>query len=151
MLKNFKEIEDKAQERLLVFALNELKDKCKRVIELKEEVTALLSELGMPEKEAKSVLDWINSLPDVQMSEQRKPTVRSKMRERLDQKRKQPVSNTMSSYSVTWTSVMGSIPLSTKTFNLPNFYEPSPITICWTNFCNTDNWIRIWEDLHSEI
>lgn len=160
MLKDFKEIENKIQERLLVISLNELKDKCKKVMELKEEVTALLEGLWMPDKEAKSVLDWINSLHDVQLNEQKKQTIRERMRDRLEQKKKS-LSNTNTSYlstsSVTANWVYRSPaykvdPYITLTgHNINDLTWEGGNSLWNVKLLNTTNWINVWEDSRSEI
>ena len=69
LLENLKELESKKKKALMAKILNQLKEDAKEVITLKKRCELLLGQVTTNKKEAKSILDWINSLPEMELED----------------------------------------------------------------------------------
>jgi hypothetical protein len=83
ILDHFKSVERMIRTRLLVKAINQLKEKAREIIELKAECTMVLEESGVKEKDIKRILDFINDTPEVQLSDEDKKELRQSVRNRI--------------------------------------------------------------------
>lgn len=103
-LEQLKQIEKKQKEMLLNKSLKRLKELCKLVLKTKERVNSIMEILGLPEKDAKGIIDWINSLSDVQLSDDDKKEIRT---EEIDtmQDKKEEVEEESEKY---WRNIMDS-------------------------------------------
>lgn len=81
VLDDLKKIEEQKKKKLLVKSLNKLKEKAKEVLTLKEETNVILNSLWLSTKEQKQIIDWINSLDDVQLSDNDKKEIADEIKE----------------------------------------------------------------------
>ena len=78
ILSQIKEIEAKKKQALLVKKVNELKIIAKKINELKAETEILLEEIGVSKEDGKRVIDFVNELDDVKLTERERETLRTK-------------------------------------------------------------------------
>lgn len=87
-LDGLKEIEKRQQQILLNKSLIRLKKLCKEVLENKERTTVLLQLLGIDNTEAKSIIDRINSLGSVQLTDEEKKDILDEERDEIASSKK---------------------------------------------------------------
>lgn len=78
-----KGIEEKKNKAQILRILTALKDNARMVQENKEMCNLYLEEVCKDEKEKKQIIDWINSLEDVKLSEDRTKDLREQVRENI--------------------------------------------------------------------
>lgn len=76
ILDQVKKVEKAIKAKVLIKKIGELKKIAKEVNELKEEMVATLEELGLSDKDIKRVIDFINELPDVKLTDREKKEIR---------------------------------------------------------------------------
>ena len=74
-LDQLKKIEESKQKMLLVKMLGYLKEQARNVFKFKYITEKVLEELKVNATDKKAIIDWINSLPDVGLSEEDKKEV----------------------------------------------------------------------------
>lgn len=79
VLDDFRKVEKTVRQRALASSMKLFKEKATAIMRLKEETIALLEALGIQESDMKRVIDFVNSLPDVQLSESDKRVIREEM------------------------------------------------------------------------
>jgi hypothetical protein len=72
VLDNIKKVEKAIKAKILIEKIGELKKYAKEINVLKEQSLATLEELNLSEKDVKRVIDYINELPDVKLTEREK-------------------------------------------------------------------------------
>lgn len=78
-----KGIEEKKNKAQILRILTALKDNARMVQENKEMCNLYLEEVCKDEKEKKQIIDWINSLDDVKLSEDRTKDLREQVKENI--------------------------------------------------------------------
>lgn len=87
-LDSLKRLEEQKKKQVLAKILSKAKENAKEILSLKERYHIYMEELGISKKEAKAIIDWINSLPDVQLTKEDKESLRDEVREELSEKKK---------------------------------------------------------------
>ena len=85
ILDSIKKIEKTVKLHVLLKSLEELKQKAKRVMELKEEAAALLEEADVNPKDIKRVIDFVNE--SIKLTDDDKVEIRKKMKEFVKDKK----------------------------------------------------------------
>lgn len=75
VLDDLKKIDEQVKQKTLARMLTSLKEKAKEIHEIKYYTNKLLSELWINDKDSKAIIDWINSLNDVQLSDEQKKQI----------------------------------------------------------------------------
>lgn len=89
ILDEVKTIEKMTKRYLIIKTLGSLKKKARQVLEMKEECTFTLAELGIDEKDVKRIIDFVNNLPEVQMTDEDRKELKERCRRILkDEKEK---------------------------------------------------------------
>jgi len=70
ILEDLKKIEESSNKEVLIKTLKELKEKAKEIYILKLETQCWLDLLNLSLEDKKSIIDWINNLPDVKLTEE---------------------------------------------------------------------------------
>lgn len=87
-LQQMKGIEEKREKARILKILSKLKETARRVQEDKERCSIYLAEVCKDAKEQKQVIDWINSLDDVALSDEDKAALRDDLKASLLQEKK---------------------------------------------------------------
>ena len=87
VLDDLKKIEEQKKKNLLIKSLNKLKEKAREVMTIKEETNAILNNLWLSTKEQKQIIDWINSLDDVQLSNDDRKEIADEMKEEMKEEK----------------------------------------------------------------
>lgn len=82
-LDSLKDTEEKIKKKAMANALTEMKGYARDVLNLKFKMLKKLEQFGLDEKEIKGIIDWINSLPDVQLSEKDKKDIENEVKEEV--------------------------------------------------------------------
>lgn len=82
-LDSLKDTEEKIKKKAMSNALTEMKGYARDVLNLKFKMLKKLEQFGLDEKEIKGIIDWINSLPDVQLSEKDKKDIENEVKEEV--------------------------------------------------------------------
>lgn len=88
-LDRLKKIEKRTQLKALSNVLSEIKRMARDVLILKEEGLIMLEELGLDKKEIKGIIDWINSLKDIQISEEDRKDIKERAKGKVKQEKKE--------------------------------------------------------------
>lgn len=88
VLDQIKEIERMVKAQTLIKILSTLKQNAREILELKEETTALLEELGISETDSKRIIDFINNSSEVQLTEKDKKDIREEVKTVVSAKKK---------------------------------------------------------------
>lgn len=83
ILEDLKKIEDTSNKELLIKTLKELKAKAKEVYKLKLETQSWLDLFDLTPEDKKSIIDWINNLPDVKLSEEEKNEIKKQIEKKF--------------------------------------------------------------------
>ena len=87
-LEELKYIEKDKNREILKKTLQDLKQKAKDIFKLKLETTIWLNQFDLEDCDKKAIIDWINNLPDVKLSEKDKKEIESdikrKYKERIE-------------------------------------------------------------------
>ena len=75
------EAEKVIKTHLLVKRMVDFKNLARQVLEAKEESRLMLSDIGINEEDAKRVIDFVNALPEIQLSEEDKRDIWGRVRE----------------------------------------------------------------------
>lgn len=89
VLDQVKQIEKRNKARLLIKTLTQLKKFARDIYIMKEKTNLLLDNIGVSEKDSKAIIDFINSLPEVQLSEENKKDLKEDIKEEIVDKRKE--------------------------------------------------------------
>jgi len=80
ILDEVKKIEKMVQVAALRKMLVDIKKKARQILELKEETTYVLDELGISTEDSKRIIDFVNSLGEVKLSEEDKKDLRQRVK-----------------------------------------------------------------------
>lgn len=80
ILDEIKAVDRAIRAQTLARILTQIKEKAKKVLELKEEVNALLEATGLSTEDIKRVIDFVNSLDEVQLTDSEKKEIRTDAR-----------------------------------------------------------------------
>lgn len=89
ILDDVKKVEREIKVRTLAKVMEQIKDKAHEVLELKEEINALLEAAGVETDDIKRIIDFVNSLDSVQLSEADKREIRKDAKDDVRDDRKQ--------------------------------------------------------------
>lgn len=101
VLDEIKKVEQTVRRRALARAIGDMKDKAKKILELKEETVAMLEALGISDVDSKRVIDFLNSCPDVQLTENDKKSIRERANDNA-KKQKQEVVKKINDAPITY-------------------------------------------------
>lgn len=76
VLEQVKKVEKSIKAKILIDKIGELKKHAKQINELKECSIATLEELQLSKADVKRIIDYINELPDVKLTEREKADIR---------------------------------------------------------------------------
>jgi len=82
ILDQVKEAEAIMRKRMLLKQISELKKLCKKVLETKKECEMTLTECNVSEEDAKRLIDYLNSLPEVQLKKEDISAIRAKIKKK---------------------------------------------------------------------
>src|SRR2546423_14706736 len=88
ILDDIKRIDRAIRAKTLAEVLATLKEKAHEVLRLKEETNQLLEAAGVSTEDSKRIIDFVNSLDDVQLSETEKRSLREETKEEVSGIRK---------------------------------------------------------------
>jgi macrodomain Ter protein organizer (MatP/YcbG family) len=83
VLEQVKKVEKAIKAKILIEKIGELKTIAKEINELKEQSLATLEELQLSEKDMKRIIDYINELPDVKLTDKEKQKIRDEISEEM--------------------------------------------------------------------
>lgn len=86
LLDDLKKLEATKKKQVLAAVLNKIKDDALEVVKLKERYKIFMEQLGVSEKEAKQIIDWINSL--VELTNDDREQLKKDVARDLESKRK---------------------------------------------------------------
>src|SRR3990167_1105823 len=86
LLDDLKKMEEAKKKRILAKILNQIKEDAEEIIRLKLSYDIYMEELGVSQKEAKSIIDWINSL--IKISDNDKEELKEEIRDELKEENK---------------------------------------------------------------
>ena len=89
VLEDIKRIDRAVRAKTLAQVLSTLKAKAHEILELKEKTNALLEAAGVSAEDAKRIIDFVNSLDDVQLSDEEKRKLREDARNEIAGVKKQ--------------------------------------------------------------
>lgn len=139
VLDDLKKIEEQKKKKLLIKSLNKLKEKAREVMTIKEETNAILNNLWLSTKEQKQIIDWINSLDDVQLSDDDRKEIAEEMKEEM--KEEKEIINKKTE------EIWGSNPFIWSVTTAGN-YNWNALTVCssttWYNLKDTAVTTSIW-------
>lgn len=72
ILDDVKRVERAVKAKLLMNAISEIKERAREILELKEETTMILEEIGIDEKDIKRIIDFINNSVSLTQSDKDK-------------------------------------------------------------------------------
>ena len=101
VLDEIKKVEQTVRRRALAKSIGDMKDKAKKILELKEETVAMLEALGISDVDSKRVIDFLNSCPDVQLTENDKKSIRERANDNA-KKQKQEVVKKINDAPITY-------------------------------------------------
>lgn len=81
VLEQVKRVEKAIKAKMLIEKIAQLKQHAREINELKEKSVATLEALDLSDKDIKRVIDYINELPDVKLSEKDKKAIRDSVSE----------------------------------------------------------------------
>lgn len=87
-LEQLKELQKKQEKLLLVKTLTYLKEQAKKVLKCKALINESLKQLNVKDEDSKAIIDWINSLNDVKLSEDDDIDIEDEVKEMLKDKKK---------------------------------------------------------------
>uniref|UniRef100_A0A6M3LQU2 Uncharacterized protein n=1 Tax=viral metagenome TaxID=1070528 RepID=A0A6M3LQU2_9ZZZZ len=86
LLDDLKKLEETKRKKLLAKILNQIKEDAQEILHLKLSFDIYMEELGVDKKEAKSIIDWINSL--VKVTDKDEKDLREEIRTELKEEKK---------------------------------------------------------------
>ena len=89
ILLDIRKIEARKKQALLAKKVSELKVLAKKINELKVESEYLIDEMGVSKEDAKRVVDFINELDDVKLTDEEKKEIRNKTKQSVATGRKE--------------------------------------------------------------
>jgi len=87
ILDEVKKIEKITKAQLLRKAVRKIKNYAREILELKEKTLIELEEIDIAKGEIKKVIDFVNSLPDVQLTENDKKELRDEVKKSVKEER----------------------------------------------------------------
>lgn len=87
ILDEVRKIEKITKAQLLRKAVKKIKEYAREIVELKEKTLIELEEIGIAESEIKKVIDFVNSLPDVQLTDNDKKELRDEVKKSVKEER----------------------------------------------------------------
>ena len=88
-LDQLKKLEEAKKRQLMAKILTRVKKMSKEIIRAKEMCNFFLEQLSLEEKERKSVIDWINSLSDVQLDTNELKSLKEEVKSELSKGKKE--------------------------------------------------------------
>ena len=88
ILDEVKKVEKITKAQLLRKAIKKIKDYAREIVELKEKTEIELEEIGIKSEDIKRVIDFVNSLPDVQLTDNDKKELRNQVKKSVQSERK---------------------------------------------------------------
>ena len=88
ILDEIKKVEKITKAQLLRKAIKKIKDYAREIVELKEKTQIELEEIGIKDEDIKRVIDFVNSLPDVQLTENDKKDLRDSVKKSVQSEKK---------------------------------------------------------------
>lgn len=89
VLDHIKKAEKVIKTNLLIKQMGELKKLARELLEIKEKSVMILEDVGVEEADIKRVIDFINSSPEVQLTENDKKEIRERVRQQGRSKRQE--------------------------------------------------------------
>jgi len=80
VLDSVKEMEKRTKALMLLDAVSKIKGMAREVLELKEETAIILDELGVSKIDSKRIVDFVNSLSDIKLSDKDKEIMREEVK-----------------------------------------------------------------------
>ncbi len=87
ILEQVKKVEKAVKAKLLIEKIAILKQHAREVNVLKEQSVATLEELNLSDKDIKRLIDYINELPEVKLTDKDKLAIREEAKEEVDEER----------------------------------------------------------------
>ncbi len=129
-LQQMKGIEDKREKARILKVLSRLKEIARRVQEDKERCTLYLQEVCKDVKEQKQVIDWINSLDDVALSEEAKADLQDEIKQSLVKEKKEIERKMDEKPETYWTTGLNALTSGTvATSNLANYASTQGVSL----------------------
>ncbi len=69
ILENLKKIDKAVKAKVLIEEIARIKSQAKQVLEIKSRINARLESLGVAQKDQKRIIDYVNELPEVKLTE----------------------------------------------------------------------------------
>lgn len=88
VLEDIKKIDRAIRAKTLANTLAVLKEKAHEILTLKEQTASLLEAVGVSEEDRKRIIDFVNSLDDVQLSLTEKREIKDRAREEISETKK---------------------------------------------------------------
>ena len=88
ILDEVKKVENVVRVAALRKMLAEIKKKARQILELKEETTCILEELNVSAEDTKRIIDFVNSLSGVKLSEKDKKDLRQRIKKNIFNEKK---------------------------------------------------------------
>ncbi len=102
VLDQIKAIELATRKKLLLNVLSDLKEKAKQILTLKEESIALLEAISLSEKDQKRVIDYVNNLEEISLTEVEKKEIRTRTKEQMKKEKKEVEKKIQSDPASAW-------------------------------------------------
>lgn len=87
-LDQLKDIEQKKQKAVLIKALKFLKQKAKEVLAAKYATNEILKQLNISKDDQKAIIDWVNQLQDVKLSDDDETVIEDEVKDFIADKKK---------------------------------------------------------------
>lgn len=87
VLEQVKRIDKAVKAKMLIEKIALLKEFAREINELREKSVAILEELGLSDKDMKRIIDYINELPEVKLSERDKKQIREEVSDDVDEEK----------------------------------------------------------------
>lgn len=149
-LDNLKKMNENIQKKTLSKLLINLKKKAKEIYKLKYFTNSLLNECWISEKESKAIIDWINSLWDIQLNEDDKKEIKEEVKQEIKETKKKVEKKFEESYIenfwnwywqlIGWVPVPYTVTYTNNTNSNDNLALKN--SSFWSNMvlCSTKNW-----------
>ncbi len=84
-----------------------MKEKAKQILTLKEESIALLEAISLSEKDQKRVIDYVNNLEEISLTEVEKKEIRTRTKEQMKKEKKEVEKKIQSDPASAWIVTYG--------------------------------------------
>jgi len=138
ILDDIKNMEKLVKVRTLQKAMSSIKEKARKILELKEETTAILDSLEISSEDSKRIIDFVNSLTEVKLTEDDKKSIRDRVKSTIKDS-KETISRKLSDRLEDWGTTKDTFYsnmniLQTAPYNSASGY--TPVSSNTTMYCN---------------